>query len=151
MVTRRIRTILSRLRKRNEGQALVEFALIAPIFILLVLGVVEFGRAWNVKQTLTDAVREGCRTAVVAKSGTTLNTVANSMNAYMVAASLDTASATKSVSDCNATGCRLTGTGAPSTCSITYPYQLRWIQGLMGWTGAQAAFNMYTEVTFRNE
>ena len=36
-----------RLRERNEGQALVEFALIAPIFILLVLGVVEFGRAWQ--------------------------------------------------------------------------------------------------------
>ena len=41
--------------------------------------------------------------------------------------------------------------GMGAVCSISYPYQLRWIQGLMGWTGAQAAFTMNTSVTFRNE
>jgi Flp pilus assembly protein TadG len=137
--------IISRWSKRNEGQALVEFALIVPIFLLLVFGVVEFGRAWNVYQTVTDAVREGCRTAVVANASTTINTVANTMNANMIAAGLDTASAVKTVTGFQA------GTGSPATCSISYPYQLRWLQPFMGWTGAQAAFNMNASVTFRNE
>jgi len=137
--------IVSRLRKRNEGQALVEFALVAPIFLLLVMGVVEFGRAWNVYQSVTDAVREGCRTAVVANPTTTINTVVNAMNNNMAAARIDTSLAVKTV-----TGFQQ-GTGTPATCSISYPYQLRWLQPFMGWTGAQASFTMYTEVTFRNE
>lgn len=145
MVTRKIRKIVARWRKRSEGQALVEFALVAPIFLLLVLGVVEFGRAWQVYQTLTDTVREGCRTAVVANGATTINTVAARMNTNMYAAGLDTAAAAKTVTGFQA------GTGTPATCAIIYPYQLRWIQGFMGWTGAQAAFTMKTSVTFRNE
>ncbi len=97
MVTRIIAALLRPLNKRSEGQALVEFALVAPIFLLLVLGVVEFGRAWQVSQTLTDAARAGCRTAVVYNTSTTMNTVAGRMNANMAAARLDTVSAVKDV------------------------------------------------------
>ena len=145
MVKRRMKLSLPRWGKRDEGQAIVEFALVAPIFLLLVFGVVEFGRAWNVYQTLTDAAREGARTAVVANSPVTLDTVAYRINTNLFAAGLDTASATKTV-----TGFRA-GTGTPATVTISYPYQLRWLQPFMGWTTAQAAFNMNTSVTFRNE
>jgi Flp pilus assembly protein TadG len=52
---------------RSEGgQALVELALLAPFIMLLVIGVIEMGRAWQVKQTLTDIAREGARVSVVA-------------------------------------------------------------------------------------
>jgi Flp pilus assembly protein TadG len=52
--------------KRGErGQALVETALILPVLLMLVLGILEFGRAWNTKQVITDAAREGARLAVV--------------------------------------------------------------------------------------
>ena len=43
----------------DEGQALVEFALILPVILLLVVGMLEFARAWNLHQALTDAAREG--------------------------------------------------------------------------------------------
>jgi Flp pilus assembly protein TadG len=132
-------------RTRRDGQAIVEFALIAPIFLLMVFGVVEFGRAWNVYQTLTDAAREGARTAVVNQANITVDSVAKRINNNLFVAGLDTASAGKTV-----TGFRA-GTGTPLTVAIAYPYQLRWLRPLMGWTSTQASFNMNSSVTFRNE
>jgi Flp pilus assembly protein TadG len=49
----------------ERGAAAVEFALVLPVIILLLFGIIEFGRAWNVKQVLTDAAREGARVAAV--------------------------------------------------------------------------------------
>jgi Flp pilus assembly protein TadG len=53
-------------RKRNAGQALVEFALMLPVMLLMLVGILEFSRAWNLHQALTDATREGARRAAVA-------------------------------------------------------------------------------------
>jgi len=52
-------------RMKQKGQALVEFALILPILVLLVFGMVEFGRAMYIKNMLNNAARAGARTAVV--------------------------------------------------------------------------------------
>ena len=48
-------------RERRRGAALVEMALVLPIFVSVVLGIVEFGRAMMVAQLLTNASREGAR------------------------------------------------------------------------------------------
>lgn len=53
-------------RGKRRGQALVELALILPVVLLLVVGMLEFARAWNLHQVMTDAVREGARRAVLA-------------------------------------------------------------------------------------
>ena len=53
-------------RKADAGQALVEFALILPVMLLIMVGILEFARAWNLHQALTDATREGARRAAVA-------------------------------------------------------------------------------------
>jgi Flp pilus assembly protein TadG len=50
----------------RNGVAAVEFALVAPIFFLLVFGLIEFGRMMMVQQSLTNAAREGCRVAILA-------------------------------------------------------------------------------------
>ena len=52
----------------ERGAGLVEFAFVLPLFVLFVFGIVEFGRAYNAKVTLTAAVREGARTAAIAKT-----------------------------------------------------------------------------------
>jgi hypothetical protein len=52
-------------RQAEQGQALVEFALILPVILLLVVGMLEFARAWNLHQVMTDAAREGARRAVL--------------------------------------------------------------------------------------
>jgi Flp pilus assembly protein TadG len=51
--------------KRKKGQSLVEFALLLPFFLLMVVGVAEFGRAWMTRNILTGAAREGARVAAV--------------------------------------------------------------------------------------
>jgi Flp pilus assembly protein TadG len=49
---------------------MVEFALLAPIFVALILGVVEMGTAVDNTQLLTSAIREGGRLATMDWSGT---------------------------------------------------------------------------------
>ncbi|MGA7105290.1 MAG: TadE/TadG family type IV pilus assembly protein [Candidatus Deferrimicrobiaceae bacterium] len=51
--------------KTERGQGLVEFALLVPIMLLLVIGIAEFGRAWMMRNILTGAAREGARVAAV--------------------------------------------------------------------------------------
>jgi hypothetical protein len=54
-----------RLSARSRGQALVEFAFVAPIFFLVLFSIIEFGRyVYNV-QILNNAAREGARYAIV--------------------------------------------------------------------------------------
>lgn len=49
----------------ERGAAAVEFALVLPILVLLLFGIVEFGRGYNAKVTLTHAAREGARALAV--------------------------------------------------------------------------------------
>lgn len=51
--------------KEEAGQALVEFAIVVPVLLLLVMGLIQFGFIFNGQITLTSAVREGARLAVV--------------------------------------------------------------------------------------
>jgi len=46
---------------RQRGQGLVEFALVVPVFLLLLLGMLEYGIAFTHDQTLAYATREGAR------------------------------------------------------------------------------------------
>ena len=46
---------------RDRGAAAVEFALLLPMLLLLVFGIIDFGRALNAQITLTQAAREGAR------------------------------------------------------------------------------------------
>ncbi len=52
-------------RKYRRGASVVEFALVAPVFFLLVFGMIEYGRMVMVQQVLTNATREGARRAVL--------------------------------------------------------------------------------------
>jgi hypothetical protein len=60
-----LRSRLAASWRDERGAAAVEFALVMPLLILLLFGIIEFARVWNARQTLTDAAREGARIAVV--------------------------------------------------------------------------------------
>ncbi len=51
--------------RRDRGQGLVEIALVLPIFILIVLGTIDFGRAIYIYSVLANGAREGARYAIV--------------------------------------------------------------------------------------
>lgn len=79
-------TAVHRARRRREGergQALVEFALIAPLFVALVAGVIQFGVALNYWLDLQRLANQGARWAVV-NCGPASATVCNpSLEAYL--------------------------------------------------------------------
>ena len=77
---RRARVTARLLRKWQEdsGAELVEAAFVLPLFLILVLGIVWLGRAYNVYETITRAAREGARYAVL-PSCATCNPGANQM------------------------------------------------------------------------
>jgi Flp pilus assembly protein TadG len=49
----------------NSGNAMIEFALVFPLLLLIVFGISEFGRALRTVQALSSAAREGARLAAV--------------------------------------------------------------------------------------
>jgi hypothetical protein len=61
----RLRRVARRLPIGTRGQALVEFALVAPVFFLLLFAVIEGGRFILYYETLANATREGARYAIV--------------------------------------------------------------------------------------
>jgi Flp pilus assembly protein TadG len=56
-------------RRGAQGQALIEFALLVPVFALLLLGMLEFGFAFGNHLTLEYASREGARTGSALANG----------------------------------------------------------------------------------
>jgi Flp pilus assembly protein TadG len=54
--------------RRQDGQAMVEFALVLPILLLLIMGIIQFGIVFSHYVTLTDAVRAGARQAAVSRT-----------------------------------------------------------------------------------
>ena len=70
---RKIRSII----KEESGQSIVEFALVLPVLMLIVVGIVEFGWLFNGKITLTSAAREGARVAAIVKNETTATAAIN--------------------------------------------------------------------------
>jgi hypothetical protein len=70
------------LAKKSEGAAAVEFAIVLNLLLLLIMGMIDFGHAWFMKQIIINASREGARYGVVYK------TIGDASNTRMVPAAL---------------------------------------------------------------
>ena len=57
-------SIISYNRSIRRGASTVEFAFVAPVFFVMVLGIFEIGRACMVTELLTEAARRACREGV---------------------------------------------------------------------------------------
>ena len=62
------RTILQSLKSCRRGAAAVEFAVVAPLFMLLLAGIIEFGQAFRIEHMISMAGRRGARAAIVDKA-----------------------------------------------------------------------------------
>lgn len=60
-----MKKLLFKKSKREDGQAMVEFALILPVFLLILCGIIDFGWLFYNQLSLNNACREGARYAVV--------------------------------------------------------------------------------------
>lgn len=64
---------LGRRKTRGEkGQSLVEFALVLPLFLVLVFAIVDFGMGFHAWITVTNAAREGARVGAVGADAATI-------------------------------------------------------------------------------
>ncbi|PVZ60967.1 TadE/TadG family type IV pilus assembly protein [Arthrobacter sp. H-02-3] len=98
-------------KTKERGAAAVEFALLAPVLIMLLLGIMEFGRAYNVQISLSSAAREGVRVMAIGNDATAARTAAkNAVTALKPA--LTDANITVSPATCT--------TGAQVTFTISY-------------------------------
>jgi TadE-like protein len=61
---------------RDRGAVAVEFALVLPLLLLLIFGIIDFGRALNAQITLTQAAREGARLEALGQSNVVARTQA---------------------------------------------------------------------------
>jgi Flp pilus assembly protein TadG len=78
--SRKTRSLNRRSRCRRLGAAATEFAIVAPVFFLMVIGFIEFGRALMVQQVLINASRVGARMA--STTGSTSSGVQSAVQSY---------------------------------------------------------------------
>lgn len=132
-------------RRDERGQAAVEFAIVLPLLLLFLIGVFEFGRAWNVYHAENDAARLGARSAAVADPTTTQDSVYAIIQRALARDAIDTTAVTITL-----TGWR-TGTGTPVTVALQVPYTFVFLRPFLHWTNAQAAITLRSTFVMRNE
>src|SRR5436190_16323958 len=76
----------------RSGAVLIEFAFVAPVFFVMVLGIFEFGRAMMVQTLLTSASQQGARAGAL--NGAQLADVTTAVNSYLTGAGVSGASTT---------------------------------------------------------
>ena len=134
----------------RRGQAVVEFALVLPLVLILVISVFEFARAWNIQQVLTDAAREGARVAVVGNgAGESAGAIQTNVEAAIDQA-LSVAGIDPSDADLDLDGIG-GGRGNPATVGLELPYRFSFLGPLMGWTIGRSSLTLRTSITMRNE
>jgi Flp pilus assembly protein TadG len=114
-----------RKRLRNQrGASAVEFALIVPVLIVLVLGIAEFGHAFQVQGTLSAAAREGVRAMALQ------NDQDAAMDAVQAAASSLDPAITDAQIDVTPEVCPPGGGG--TLVSLTIDYPMPFLTGFFG-------------------
>lgn len=125
-----------KLRRRHgdgeRGQALVEFAFVLPILLLLLLGIIQFGLLFYTCIDLTSATRDGARKVAVSRAtggveDAARKTIRDSLTVVEYSATTVTVSPGSPWA-----------AGVPVTVKVTYPYSLS-ILGVTFWSGPMTA------------
>jgi Flp pilus assembly protein TadG len=131
----------------EKGQSLAELAIALPILMAIVIGIFEFGRAWNVRQTVTHAAREAARMAVIPTS--TGAAVDDVIDDRLSAAALDPGAAQVTIAGMGGPA------GSATTIEVSYPYTFTFlgpvIDLLNGGGEIGGALTLTSTATMRNE
>ena len=95
----------------DHGTVSIELVLLLPALLMLMFGVIQFGRAYNAKVELTSAVREGARALALGTGDPETATID-------AAPGLDAADISVTTSDDPCTA------GEPATVTATYPFEV---------------------------
>lgn len=143
-------------RTRQRGVAIVEFTIILPVMLFLIVAVAEFGRAFLYYNTLTRAVRDSAR--YVATNATKGQSQVVEIDAALIQAAQNLVD----YGNETGTGTPTTVWDSPGTVTITeeadgvvtvtasYPYVPMlgsFLPDLLGTGGAETVFTMHAQVT----
>ena len=101
--------------KNTKGQSLVETALVLPVLLLIMTGIIDFGLLFNNYLVVSNASREGARSAAVGSTDDQITEAVHSM-----AASLDISKLTITISP----GQSYRATGDAATVTVQYEYSM---------------------------
>ncbi|MFQ5528734.1 MAG: TadE/TadG family type IV pilus assembly protein [Gemmatimonadota bacterium] len=146
-----IRRMRSRLAHRarlhgSTGQALAEVAIALPILLLMLVGIWEFARAYQIQQVVVNAAREGARSAVLQNVNADSATVI--ANGYLAGGSITGATVTVTDTDV---------TGDPATVQVSVPYSFVLIGPLIrlatggASSGGPGDITLQSQATMRHE
>jgi Flp pilus assembly protein TadG len=144
VLTRKVTASLLAWRMDDRGQAAVEFALVMPIFLLLLISTVEVSRLWNIHHALTEAARQGARSASLANPLIGTDSVRSTVRNALAGAALTPDLAT----------IQLVGVDGPSgvmtQVQLSYPFELSFLHRLSaGVVGAE--MDLSASVAMRHE
>ncbi|MGH7551129.1 MAG: TadE/TadG family type IV pilus assembly protein [Gemmatimonadota bacterium] len=134
--------------KRDSGQSVAEFAIVLPILLALLVGIFEFGVAWNRKQVLTNAAREGARLAVLPNTFSEA-AVNATMDSYLTSAGIAPADVSRDLEMCS-----VPCTGDTVTIELTMNHTMPFISSIAGLLSASptaGAVTLTSVVNMRHE
>lgn len=134
----------------RTGAAAVEFAIVAPLFFLLILGIIEFARIFMVIQILNNGAREGARKAIL--PGATQAFVDSTIENYMTNSALSGHTKTYFVNNSSTTNVTTAGAGDIIKVQISIPVDtISWLPtGFIGFVTGKG-INLSSSVVMRKE
>jgi len=142
-----------RWRRDDRGTALIEMAFTLPLLLLISIGIIEFGRAFQTWQILTNAAREGARVAVL--PGISDSMVTARVQEYIQVGVPDPSVTPTITIQRNAAISYGSGTATGSKVTVNYPYKFMVLNGIAKLvvtnTTVGSDFTMATSATMRNE
>jgi len=140
------------MKRRRAGQAIVEFALVSPVFILLLFGAIEFGRAYLDMHLLTNAAREGARAGIL--PGKTEQDVYDAVDLVLTGAGMEAGSwqtavvVTDSEGSVRTEGLSASQEGDKVEVTVTYGFEVLVGSLIPGWSGT---IGLHSTCVFRHE
>jgi|SRR5436190_15758221 len=142
-----------RLRRDERGAALLEMAFTLPLLLLISIGILEFGRAFQTWQILTNAAREGARVAVL--PGMDDSMVTARVQEYVQAGVLDPSATTQVTIQRSVAISYGSGTASGSKVIVSYPFKFMVLNGVAKLVATNTTlgsdFTMAASATMRNE
>ena len=129
--------------RSESGASAVEFALLLPVLMMILFGIIEFGLALHRQAILTNASREGARLGIVQSIPAITTAAINAqIDTYLTAAGIPPGTVTPRNIVLG------TVTGTPVTVSLTLPYTYAVLPGL---TSITPSINLVATTVMRHE
>lgn len=138
-------------RHGESGQALAEVAIALPLLLLMLIGIWEFARAYQIQQVVVNAAREGAREVVLPTGTNGAGTVATATTVaenYLASGSI-------ACNNCVTITGNDGSTGDPMTVQISVPYSFNLIGPMIrlatGSDGGPGDITLSSSATMRHE